>query len=50
MYVKCALDREKKVSGICSSDAPLQKIAGSRLGSTFQLGYIQKGQSKESKQ
>jgi hypothetical protein len=42
MYVKCVSDREKKAYDICSSDALLQKIAGSRLGSTFQLGYPQK--------
>jgi hypothetical protein len=50
MYAKCALDREKKASGICCLDTPLQKIASSRLGSTSHLGYTQKEQSKESKQ
>jgi hypothetical protein len=47
MYVKCVFDREKKTYGIYSLDALLQNIAGSRLGSTFQFGYIQRELSKE---
>jgi hypothetical protein len=50
MYVKCVFNREKKAYDIYSSDALLQKIVGSKLGSAFQFGYIQKEQSKESKQ
>jgi hypothetical protein len=33
--------------GIYSSDALLQKIAGNKLGSAFQFGYIQREPSKE---
>jgi hypothetical protein len=33
--------------GIYSSDALLQKIVGSKLGSAFQFGYIQREPSKE---
>jgi hypothetical protein len=50
MYVKYVFDREKKAYDTYSSDALLQKITGSRLGSAFQFGYIQREQSKESKQ
>jgi hypothetical protein len=50
MYVKYVLDKDRTTSDTYSSDAPLQKIVGSRLGSMFHPGYIQKQQLKESRQ